>query len=134
MVTITLSVKEYSENGCPCMRTDQTATLGWTLPSEERCLDWQWRERDDSVYGILRTRSRLVKSSEMSSGDEFFQQDYDDDEHLEVVVVSDKRGWESVQIWGFEQVGGQRYETIRTVVTKGKKVEKMKLVYDWLGE
>lgn len=44
-------------------------------------------------------------------------------------------GWTAEQVWGFEEVvQGKRYYTRRVVVTKGDKVERARLVYDYKGK
>ena len=56
--------------------------------------------------------------------------------YLENQVVSDSGGWTAHQLWGFENVDGlegRRYVR-HVVVRKGEKVERARLVYDYLGE
>ena len=53
---------------------------------------------------------------------------------FESQVESPKGGWTAHQIWGFEDVGGGRRYVRHVVVRKGKKVERARLVYDYLGE
>ena len=53
---------------------------------------------------------------------------------FESQVESPKGGWTAHQIWGFEDVGGGRRYVRHVVVRKGNKVERARLVYDYLGE
>lgn len=54
--------------------------------------------------------------------------------HVQSNVVNEKSGWDAKQIWGFAEVDGKRYYVRRVVVTKGDKVLKARLVYNWQGK
>jgi len=49
-------------------------------------------------------------------------------------VINEEKGWDARQVWGFAIVDGQRYYTRRVVVTKGKEVLRVRLVYNWIGK
>lgn len=54
--------------------------------------------------------------------------------YIEVQVENAKVGWTAHQVWGFEEVDGQRRYVRHVVVRKGTNVERARLVYDFLGE
>ena len=56
-----------------------------------------------------------------------------DDSWVQSWVVSVDNGWTAEQIWGFEKVEGERRYTRRIVVVKDGKVEKVRIVYTFLG-
>lgn len=58
-----------------------------------------------------------------------------DDEHVQSWVVNQDKGygWTAEQVWGFEEIDGQRYHTRRVVARKGDKVEHLRLVYSYTG-
>ena len=58
-----------------------------------------------------------------------------DDQHVQAWVKSkDSAGWEAEAIWGFEEINKERRYTRRTVVWRGDKVQRCRLVYDYKGQ
>lgn len=58
---ITVTMKQYVEAESGKIRLDnEQASTGGLKSSEERVLDWEWREKDDRIWGKVRGRSRLV--------------------------------------------------------------------------
>lgn len=51
--------------------------------------------------------------------------------HVENFGDNEERGWTARQVWGFAMVDGERYYTRRIVTTKGDKVLKVRLVYNF---
>lgn len=149
-----------NDHGVPYVRVEQTATLGWHLASEDRRMDWAWQQREDPVFGPLRCRARYLDTGNEnaavsgggggSSEDEggAARTDLDDEEQsrylysewvepglVEVVQTSEVKHWHSVQVWGFERIAGERRLCIKgTVVDSRGKRERMRLVYDFVGE
>lgn len=57
-----------------------------------------------------------------------------DEEHVQSWVTSiDGGDWTAEQIWGFEEIKGERRYTRRVVTWKGDKEERARLVYDYQG-
>lgn len=56
-----------------------------------------------------------------------------EDEHVQSWVVSQGGGWTAEQIWGFEEIDGDRFYTRRVVVRKEDEVERVRLVYGYTG-
>lgn len=57
-----------------------------------------------------------------------------DDQHVQSWVLSvDGGGWTAEQNWGFEEINGARYYTRRVVVRKQDEVQRVRLVYDYIG-
>jgi hypothetical protein len=140
--TITLHVKQYTD-GVTHIDIDQTATGGIKGTTELRTLDWQDRTHSDYMFGTLRARSRWIdrSSPDWTALDPFLVDGLLDDDaerggpagepFVQSLGVNDDAGWTAEQVWGFANVEGQRYHVHRVVVTKGDKVEKVRLVYDW---
>lgn len=56
---ISITMKQYAEAGTGTVRLDvDQASTGGIRSSEERVLDWEWREKDDKIWGKVRGRSR----------------------------------------------------------------------------
>ena len=58
----------------------------------------------------------------------------DDDLVQAYVKSADGGNWEAEVVWGFEEVNKERRYTRRTIVWKGDKVQRCRLVYDWQGK
>lgn len=107
------------------------STLGRTV-SDVRFLDWEVTEQQDHpLFGSMSMRSRWARKSSLDDG--FLAGDGDakgdGDEVIEVLVVGTE--WTSHQVWGFEEIDGQRYHTRRGVVSKGEQRVQVRMVYDW---
>ncbi|KAI4730899.1 hypothetical protein E4T49_01266 [Aureobasidium sp. EXF-10728] len=138
---VTLHVKQFvDENGLMHIDNEQITT-GNIRNLEERIVDYQWREKDDRIFGKVNGRSRYVKLDEVET--EYLKQGWDeqflaqgDREVVQVFVdsVGKKPNWAAEQVWGFEVVDGQKHHTRRIVVRRGKEEHKLRLVYDWVVE
>ncbi len=56
-----------------------------------------------------------------------------DDERVQIWSVSQDGHGTMEMVWSFEEVGGVRHYTRRVVARNGDKVERVRLVYDYLG-
>jgi len=136
---ITLYVKHYKdENGVEHIDSDQTLTR---IPgtTENRILDWTTREHYDYLFGAV-----VGKSTRRNVGD--IEDDYlkggwlpDTLEHGVIAswIESDTKksgySWTSDEVWGFEEVKGERHYTrhIRFTEKPGGKVVQARIVYDY---
>lgn len=140
LATVTLHVKQYIDDaGLTHIDIDQTATGGIKGTSEIRTLDWVEREHNDHIFGDLKGKNRWCT---LDVPDDAFLKDGwlegeeensgpNGERHMQGFVVNEKNGWTGEQIWGFAIIDGKRYYTRRVVVSKGDKVLKTRLVYDW---
>jgi hypothetical protein len=55
--TVTCTMKQYVRDGAVCLDVDQVST-GGIRSKEERVLNWEWREKDDRIWGKVRGRAR----------------------------------------------------------------------------
>lgn len=55
--TITVTMKQYAKDDTVCLDVDQVST-GGIRSKEERVLNWEWREKDDRIWGKVRGRAR----------------------------------------------------------------------------
>jgi hypothetical protein len=116
-------------------------TTGNIRNLEDRIIDFQWREKDDRIFGKVNGRSRYVQLDEVE--DEYLRQGWDEQflvqeghQVLQIFVESlgKKPNWTAEQVWGFEVVDGSKRHTRRIIVKKGKEEHKLRLVYDWVVE
>ncbi|EKD17555.1 uncharacterized protein L3040_006674 [Drepanopeziza brunnea f. sp. 'multigermtubi'] len=143
IATLTLHAKQYTDDASIVhIDIDQTTTGGIKGTTELRTLDWTERTHEDHVFGMLMGRNRWSSFQEID--DAYLKEGWlegdeekagpDGERHVESFVRNEKNGWKAQQIWGFAIVEGKRYHTRRVVVTKGDKVLKIRLVYDWQGK
>ncbi|TDZ26886.1 hypothetical protein C8034_v007180 [Colletotrichum sidae] len=148
--SVTLHVKQYQAPPSPPatgtapvthIDIDQTATAGLKGTSEQRCLDLEWREHSDWMFGTVRGQSTFMSPDEIE--DEFLKKGWlegeaeatgpDGKSHVYSHVESLDNGWTATQIWGFQTIDGERRYARNVLVKKGDKRVEIRLVYDWLG-
>jgi len=141
LATVTLSIKQYTEEGVTHIDIEQTATGGIKGTAELRTLDWSEREHSDHIFGNLKGKNRWC-TLDICKDDAFLKDGWLEGEeensgpngerHVQSYAVNEKSGWTGDQIWGFAIVDGKRYYTRRVAVSKGDKVLKVRMVYDWV--
>lgn len=143
LATITLHIKQYvDESGLSHIDIEQVATGGIKGTSEHRLLDWTAREHEDHIFGKLQGKNRWVSLDDIE--DDFLKEGWltGDEEkggpagELLVESLADQldKKWTANQIWGFAVIDGERRYTRHVKVTKGDKVLKINMVYDWQGK
>jgi len=134
--TVTLYVKEYVDNSSIThIDIEQVGLAGIRGSTELRSLDWQERQRSDNVFGEVLGKSRWIAVRDVE--DAYLREGWgeemnrDDAMAMESNVKSVGNGWTAVQIWGFEQVDGERRYSRHVVVTKGDQRIEARLIYDF---
>lgn len=124
---------------------------GLSSQQENRTLDWSYRDHQDRIFGSVKGKSRIFRSSEYQMENPGGEDDatflrgeklkdgspskFLDDEHVQSWAANQDKGygWTAEQVWGFEEIDGKRYHTRRVVARNGDKVEHLRLVYDYTG-
>jgi len=144
--TVTLHVTQTTDpSGLTHITIANTATGGIKGTTEERQLDWTFREHDDHMFGSLRGRSRWLTPStgREENLDPYLFEGWEEngeeagpggETKIESLSESNGKGWVADQIWGFAVVDGKRYHVRRVVVSKGGEVIRVRFVYDWQGK
>ena len=80
---------------------------------------------------MLTTSHRWVKLADVE--DDYLKQGWEtlDGDFIESFVESGTDTWTALQIYGLAEVEGVRRHVRRVVTKKGKKVERIRLIYDW---
>ncbi|KAI3615589.1 lccl domain-containing protein [Moniliophthora roreri] len=139
---VTLSVKNYKDaNGVEHLDVGQALTGGIPANSEERALDWEEKRYNDVHFGhVIDKAKRVTDLNELD--DDHLKQGWTKDslEHglIETYVVSDTpksgRSWINIQVWGIEEINGERRFVRRIVLTdKDGKHIAIRMVFDYLG-
>lgn len=148
--TVTLHLKHHTaEDGTtPKIDIDQLITGGLKGNSEERTLDWTYREHTDWLFGTIQGRTRYNKlAAVLDEGKGVTEEDakyladgwlkeMEEGEVIESYVENEGNKWTAWQVWGFAEIGGERKQVRRIVVRKTDKneVKRVRLVYDYTGE
>ena len=82
----------------------------------------------------MKGRSRWVKLEDIDE-DDFLKTGFDDmeGEHVQALAESVGNGWTADQVWGFEEVNGERHYVRHVIVKKGEDWKMARLVYDYKG-
>ena len=148
LATVTQHLKQYFDEKDPSITHidfTQTVTGGIKGTTELRTLDYQWRPHSDYLFGDLKGRSRWIKLADLDEADEdqkFLRQDWlpesAEGEMVESYVENDDKGWTGHQVWGFQEIKvaeeKERRHVRNVVVRKGDDVQRIKLVFDWVGK
>ncbi|KAL7628746.1 hypothetical protein AAE478_000261 [Parahypoxylon ruwenzoriense] len=181
--TVTLHVKQYKAAPSPIDSSSSTpasappaadaplathidiqqtvGAAGLKGTAEHRCLDYEFRDHSDWLFGHVQGRSRFVAAAELRSlvgegsearekkwvdgGDpDFAARDWVEgdaenagpagESHILSFVQSLDAAWTALQVWGFQDVGGERRYVRNVVVANGDKYVSFKMVYDWVPE
>ncbi|KAI1142872.1 hypothetical protein F5Y05DRAFT_366497 [Hypoxylon sp. FL0543] len=167
--SVTLHVKQYQGPPSPPAAAGDGAALvtrididqvasGIKGTTENRCLDYVFREHSDWIFGRVQGRSRWIGAADLAAlvapdgeavkggwaKDDFVARDWlegdaekggpDGETHILNHVQSLDNGWTALQVWGFQDIGGERRYTRNIVVAKGDKFVEFKMIYDWIPE
>ncbi|KAI9172036.1 hypothetical protein HJFPF1_01528 [Paramyrothecium foliicola] len=141
LATVSINVNQYDAPPKPPNTSNDIFThidieqsaSGLTSTQENRCLDNEYRDHTDWLFGSVRGQSRFVGVDEL------------DDEHLKKGwlvegegktliyshVESKDNGWTATQVWGFQTVNGERRHSRNLLVKKGKDRVEIRFVYDY---
>ncbi|KAL8862837.1 MAG: hypothetical protein Q9178_000779 [Gyalolechia marmorata] len=97
--TITLTISEYVKDGLTHIDISQVASPGGITSTEDRILDWVYRDHSDRVFGEVKGKSRWVKLDDVDD-DDFLKKGWDDleGEHVQGYVESKAGGWTADQV------------------------------------
>ncbi|KAH8691467.1 hypothetical protein BGW36DRAFT_53363 [Talaromyces proteolyticus] len=135
---------------------NQTAVGGSNVgTSETRIMDWMEREHSDFIFGDVTIRCRFVNGVRDSEGNirpdialetpgpngEYLKEmvyapGEDEDDDLSGLFIQDyivkKTGSVAEQVWGFENICGQRCLTRRVLASKGSSYKMARVVYKFI--
>ncbi|KAF2963376.1 hypothetical protein GQX73_g10186 [Xylaria multiplex] len=150
--TVTIQVRQYADAASATHIDIEQSASGLTGTTENRVLDWTAREHKDWLFGRVHGRSKFVTPAELAAllapggeargegwvDSDFLAQDWrDGDGDGDRFVLNHVRadaGWFATQVWGFQDIGGERRYVRNVVVAKGDKFESFKMIYDFVSE
>jgi hypothetical protein len=94
-------------------------------------LDDTPRQHEDHIFGSVIGRAKWVKPDEIE--DPFQREGWEANmtEFVMSSATSEKGGWTACQVWGFENLNGERRHSRHVVVKKGDEVKRARMVYDF---
>lgn len=97
--TVTLIIQEYEKDGHTHIDIKQVATGGIQGTTENRALDWTWRDHKDGIFGSLRGKSRWAKLSDIDD-DKLVKTGFEnlEGDFIQSYVENDERGWTADQV------------------------------------
>ncbi|KAI1177824.1 hypothetical protein F4777DRAFT_576641 [Nemania sp. FL0916] len=142
------------EKGITVIEVVQTATGGIKGENEIYRLDGSETTLGSGMFGVQKIRSRWLDISGTENANEagrpvniagkptnpwllegwLREGDPDSPGHINALVVNEKAGWTSEQVWGFADIEGSRRRVTKFLVSKGSETAKILTVYDWLGK
>ncbi|KAF8245910.1 hypothetical protein K440DRAFT_586396 [Wilcoxina mikolae CBS 423.85] len=135
--TVTLDISHFrTDEGVERITIDQTITGGIKGTTESRTLDWTERSHRDHIFGSVLGKSRRVQLGEVE--DEYLKTGWTEglckEGLIESYVLCEENAWTATQIWGFEEVNGEK-RYVRRIKFEKDGVERInrKLIYDYIG-
>ncbi|KAI0546816.1 hypothetical protein F4679DRAFT_575241 [Xylaria curta] len=153
--TVTIVAKQYIDDaGTTHIDIDQSAS-GLSSTREARVLDWTGREHKDWLFGKVEGKSRFITADELASfvaedgearkegwvDSASLAEDWIENQEAEgkgpkgetniLNHVKAEAGWFATQVWGFQDIGGERRYVRNVVVAKGDTFESFKMIYDF---
>ncbi|KAJ2976363.1 hypothetical protein NQ176_g4997 [Zarea fungicola] len=138
--TITIETNQYeaapnppNEHGPECWHIDIAQSASGMSTEERRCLDNTFRQHSDWLFGNVRGRSTWVSLDEIE--DEYLKNGWlvegEGKNLIHSYAESEDYGWTADQIWGFQEVDGQRHHCRNFVIKKGDQRAQFRFVYDY---
>ncbi|KAI0394811.1 hypothetical protein F5Y17DRAFT_426248 [Xylariaceae sp. FL0594] len=155
VATVEIEVKQYTdEEGKVHVHIEQTASK-LSSTTEKRTADWQPREHSDWLFGRVEGRTRFITAEQLAElvAGEAVAKKWTKTDHLArdwlageeektgpdgasllLNHVEADAGWFATQVWGFQNVGGERRYVRNVVVAKGDEFVEFKMIYDYVSE
>ena len=92
-----------------------------------------FKDYESAIEGQSEENCKFLSGQTTSDGRDSAWLEDPSRQHIQIHVKSINGGWETEQVWGFEQIGSKRYHTRRVVTTKAGKSGRMRLVFNYLG-
>ncbi|KAF4952954.1 hypothetical protein FSARC_12533 [Fusarium sarcochroum] len=140
LATITLDINQYNAPPKPPNTSTDVFThiditqsaSGLSSTQENRCLDFTYREHTDWLFGAVKGRSRFIALDEVE--DDFLKKGWlveGDGKFIQSIAENETNGWVATQIWGFEEINGERRYVRHVLLVKGDKKVTARLIYDY---
>ena len=143
LATITIDVNQYEAPPKAPSTADGTFThidieqsaSGLSSTKEARCLDDLPRDHSDWLFGNVKGQSSWVSVDDIT--DEYLKKGWlSEGEGKTLIrshVVSQDNGWTATQIWGFQDINGERRYCRNIVIAKGDQRAEFRFVYNYEG-
>ncbi|KAK4985521.1 hypothetical protein LTR50_005929 [Elasticomyces elasticus] len=131
--SITVTLKQFADPKGKVHLEQQQTTTGGMRTTKDRIVDGEWSQKDNKIWGPVRTRTRFVKLRDID--DDFLKagwtQDCLEGEVIETMDESLSDTWTARQVYGLAEVNGEKKQVRKIVAKKGDQVERIRMVYNW---
>ncbi|UNI15099.1 hypothetical protein JDV02_001667 [Purpureocillium takamizusanense] len=142
MATITIDVNQYEAPPKAPSTADGTFThidieqsaSGLSSTKEARCLDDLQREHSDWLFGNVKGQTAWVSVADIDDeylGKGWLSEGGDGKNLIRSHVVSQDSGWTATQVWGFQDINGERRYCRKIVIAKDDQRAEFRFVYDY---
>ncbi|KAI6119830.1 hypothetical protein EV401DRAFT_1960033 [Pisolithus croceorrhizus] len=147
MFTVTLVTNHYTDDsGVEHIDMERKLTGGISGGSDNHTLDWQERDVNDPVFGLLHVKTHRL--SPESIEEEFLKTGWTEDTIADGIIHTvvrndpeesdDSYTWKSEQTWGFQLVNGERKQVRLAHLTSSSKKDgeqhvRVRVVYEYSG-
>jgi len=109
MATVTLTISEFVDSKTSLTHVDikQVATGGISGTTENRILDWTYRDHKDGIFGSVKGKSRWVALEDVDD-DDFLKKGWmsADGDFIQSYVESNDAEWTANQVSYYSPCGG----------------------------
>ncbi|KAJ8605473.1 hypothetical protein MRB53_041418 [Persea americana] len=134
--TVTIHLNQYTDDDGIVHLDMETESTGGMTNSEERSMRWEFKEANDKIFGHVKSKSRIIKLSELTDIDEYLKTGWDKEIETGNVfqnyVESISDTWTATQLWGYGVKDGIRRHMRKVVVKKGEESHQITMYYDWV--
>jgi hypothetical protein len=92
-----------------------------------------FKDYEPAIEGQSEENCKFLAGKTMVDGRDSAWMEDPSGQHIQIHIQSLGNGWETEQVWGFENIGNKRYHTRRVVTKKAGKSGRMRLVFNYLG-
>ena len=111
----------------------QTVSPGGFNTSNEYIMDGEKRTDTVPIFGEISARCSYIGHNDVAKQVEGFASADADQLAILEITNSEAMGWSASTAWVFEALEGERRLVKHNTTTKGDKVEKARMVFDYLG-
>ncbi|KAM5471941.1 hypothetical protein MauCBS54593_003348 [Microsporum audouinii] len=137
MMPIEIDIRQFEDGqGATRIEVDNIVGGGALGRSKEtRQLDWNAIERQHTSFGNIRSRSCWIELHAIT--DAFLLRGWEGELNVGGLIFSRvesiDHGWIQEQVWGFQEIDGQKRYVRRIVIIKGEQRREARFVFDWVA-
>ncbi|KAF7155433.1 hypothetical protein CNMCM5623_007504 [Aspergillus felis] len=140
MAPITIQIRQYEARAessadltCAVTNIDiEQSAPGVSTSKEHHCLDGLSRDHSDWLFGSVINQTRWISLEDIE--DKFLTSGWLPEGGNSLIyskAASVSNGWTATQVWGFQEINGERRHCRNIVIEKEDRRAEFRFVYDW---